>query len=131
MNRILPLLLAASIPIVLAAPKVGAENKPAAPSYRPRLTGEQLVRNMMADPAVGYNAVHRERAMGYIEGVMDAYAGQRWCPPVGRSLPHELNYILIEEITPLNNAQQKGDAAEVVLAALAKRYPCTGGGAKQ
>lgn len=123
MKRILPLLLAASIPISLYAYS-------AAP-YHPRLTGEQLVRNMMADPAEGYNAVHRERAMGYIEGVMDSFVGTRWCPPAGRALPHELNYILIEEVTPLNNAQQKSDAAQVLVAALAKRYPCTGAGGKQ
>ena len=129
MTRFLPLLLAASIPISLYAQNAGAQAKPA--SYRPYLTGEQLVRNMRADPSVGFNAVHRERAMGYIEGVMDAYAGKRWCPPSRDALPHELNYILIEEVTPLNSAQQKGDAAEVVLAGLAKLYPCNGAGAKQ
>lgn len=129
MNRILPLLLAASIPISMYAPKAAAQAKPA--NYRPYLTGEQLVRDMRADPAVGFNAVQRERAMGYIEGVMDAFAGKRWCPRSRESLPHELNYILIEEVTPLNSAQQKGDAAEVVLAGLAKLYPCNGAGAKQ
>lgn len=122
MKIILPLLLSASAFIAICAH--------GASPYRPRMTGEQLVRDMTADPSVGFNAAKRERAMGYIAGVMDAFAGKRWCP-AGKAVSHELDYAVIEEITPLNHAQMQSDAAEQVLLGLAKLYPCNQPGAKQ
>jgi hypothetical protein len=122
LNRFLPLLLAASIPISLYAPKAGAHGRPA--NYRPHVTGEQLVRDMRGEPGVGRNSLNRERAMGYIDGVMDTAAGRRWCP-AGKAVPHEMNYLVTEALERLSPAQLKGDASALVLAVLAKEYPCS------
>jgi hypothetical protein len=93
------------------------------------MTGEQLVRDMLADPAVGRNSIKRERAMGYMDGVMDAAAGLRWCP-AGQAVPHELNYVVVEEMQTLGPTRLKGGAAALVLEVLGRRYPCAAAGAK-
>lgn len=108
---------------ILALALVPTDAAQAAPQYRAHMTGEQLVRDMLAAPDGGLNSMRRERAMGYIEGVMDAAAGQRWCPR-GNAVPHELDYVVAEEMHSLPPAQLKGDAATLVLAVLAKLYPC-------
>ena len=119
---LLPLLLTASFPI--------SQYAQATAPYRPRLTGEQLVRDMTADPFVGANGIQRQRAMGYIEGVMDAFVGKQWCP-AGKAVPHELNYLLTEDIARLDATLLKEEAAALLVAALAKQYPCTQPGAKR
>ena len=129
MNKFFPLLLAASIPIAVATPKAGAQNKPAASSYRPYMTGERLVHDMKANPFEGANGIKRQRAMGYIEGVMDGFAGKQWCP-AGKSIPHELNYDIVDEIARLGPARLNGDAATLLVAALAAHYPCARPGEK-
>lgn len=107
-----------------------AASAPAAPTaYRPSMTGAQLVRDMQAEPGVGLNSIRRERAMGYIAGVMDATAGRVWCP-AGQAIPHELNYSVVEHMARMRPDQLKGDAAPLVLAALAKFFPCNPSGAK-
>lgn len=98
--------------------------------YPAKMTGTQLVRDMLADPFVNdVNHIRRERAMGYIDGVMDSSAGLRWCP-VGKSVPHELNYIVSEEISSMQAANLDRNAAELVLAALARLFPCKAAGVK-
>jgi hypothetical protein len=100
----------------------------AAPAYRAHMTGVQLVRDMLADPFEGTNSVRRERAMGYIDGVADASAGLPWCP-AGKPVAHELPYVVVEEVEKMPPAKLTGDAAALVLAALAKLYPCRPGSA--
>lgn len=98
--------------------------------YHPQMTGSQLVRDMLADPAEGqHNSVRRERAMGYIDGVMDAAAEVRWCA-AGKPVPHELNYVVVEDMSRMSADKLKGDAAALVLATLARLYPCNSSGAK-
>lgn len=98
--------------------------------YHPHMTGSQLVRDMLADPAEGqHNSVRRERAMGYIDGVMDAAAGLRWCP-AWKPVPHELNYVVVEDVSRMSPDKLKGDAAALVLATLGRLYPCNSTGAK-
>ena len=105
---------------------VSAQPKP----YPAKMTGAQLVRDIFADPFVDdVNHIRRERAMGYIDGVMDSSAGLQWCP-VGKSVPHELNYIVSEEISSMPVANLDGNAAELVLAALARLFPCKATGVK-
>lgn len=99
----------------------------AAPVYRAHMTGVQLVRDMMAEPGEGLNSMKRERAMGYIEGIADASTGVRWCP-AGKPVPHELPYVVVEEVDKMKG-HITGDASSLVLAALAKLYPCRPGGA--
>ncbi len=113
--------------IMLAiAQTVSAQPKPS-PA---KMTGAQLVRDMLADPFIDdVNHIRRERAMGYIDGVMDSSTGQQWCP-AGKSVPHELNYIVIEEISSMPAAKLDGNAAELVKSALARLFPCKTPGVK-
>lgn len=118
LNKFLPLLLVASIPISLAAQSATPVHK-----YRPHVTGDRLVHDMRGEPGVGRNSLDRERAMGYIDGVMDTAAGRSWCP-AGKAVPHEMNYLVTEALERLSPAQLKADASALVLAVLAKEYPC-------
>ena len=95
-------------------------------AYRAATTGAQLVIDMQVDPNVALNTFKRARAMGYIDGIMDATASVQWCP-AGMAVPHELNYLLIEDIQRLDAAALKGDATALVVAALRKRFPCSTG----
>jgi hypothetical protein len=98
-----------------------------AETYRIKMTGAQLVHDMLADPLLAGNAVTRERAMGYIDGIADATLGVRWCP-AKKMVPHELNYVVAEEMKGLGADRLKRGAAPLVLATLRKFYPCTDAG---
>lgn len=87
------------------------------------MTGAQLVRDMLAVPDGGLNSMRRERAMGYIDGVLDATKGAAWCP--SGQIPHELSYVATEDISRFPSSEQAGTAAPLILRALSKRYPCT------
>lgn len=95
----------------------------AAPGYRASMTGHQLVRDMLADPRDGYNAIRRERVMGYIDGVMDATAGLQWCP-AGKEVPHEMNYVIAEGMARLTADRLQSDASPLVADQLRRAYPC-------
>ncbi|MFP5392126.1 MAG: Rap1a/Tai family immunity protein [Gammaproteobacteria bacterium] len=95
----------------------------------PDISGANLARDMLADPAKGANSMKRQWAMGYIEGVMSATTGQRWCP--GKTVPLELNYDVAEALTAMKPEQLKGSAAPLVIAILAERYPCKPNGGIQ
>jgi len=107
----------AALALLLAASSTHAE------TYRTKMTGAQIVQDMLADPLVGANGVLRERAMGYLDGIMDATAGVSWCP-ARKAVPHELNYAVAEEMKALGADRLKGSAAPLVVAALSKFYPC-------
>lgn len=98
-------------------------------AYHAQMGGAQLVRDMLAEPAEGLNSIRRERAMGYIDGVMDATAGLQWCPQ-GKPVPHELNYLVTEKIARMSPETLKGGAAPLVLNALRTLYPCAAEGVK-
>lgn len=120
--KAMALALLAGLPaLAVAAPE---------PIYKARVTGAQLVRDMLAEPGVGRNSLARERAMGYLDGVMDAAAGKDWCP-AGKKVPHEMNYAVIESLARLSPDQLDGDAATLVRAALAASYPCNPSGGKR
>lgn len=123
-RTLLPLLLAASIPISLYAQKSSAQSRL---PYRPLMTGEQLVSDVRADLSIGHNPVSRGRAMGYIAGIMDLAAGRQWCP-AGKKIPHELDYLVVEDIESLPPDERKRGASELIVASLAKKYPCPAGG---
>lgn len=93
------------------------------------MTGEQLVRDMMAMPDGGRDSMRRARAMGYIDGVMDATAGLHWCP-AGQAAPHEMNYVVVEEMQALSPTRLKGGATALMLETLSRFYPCTPAGGK-
>lgn len=97
-----------------------------AATYTASTTGAQVVQDMLADPVVTLNAVKRERMMGYLDGVMDATVGIAWCP-ARKAVPHEMNYLVTEEISKLNADALKGNAVPLVTAALRKMFPCVAG----
>lgn len=111
--------------IVLTALALGVVAAYAAPTYRAHMTGAQYVRDMLAVPDGGLNSFQRQRAMGYMDGVMDAAQGSRWCP-AGRAVPHELNYEVAEALHRLPPAQLERGAASLILDVLGKLYPCGG-----
>lgn len=111
----------------LAAVALLAASAAHADTYRVKMTGAQLVQDMLADPLMSGNAVARERAMGYIDGIADLTVGVRWCP-ARQAVPHELNYIVAEEMKGLGAGRLKRDAAPLVLAILRKLYPCVDAG---
>jgi len=119
---------AIALTVLLAAAQANA----APPKPRPaQMTGTQLVSDMLADPfADKVNPVRRERAMGYIDGVMDSTIGIRWCPS-GRPVPHELNYVVAEDMAGMPQAKLNSNAAVLVLAILERHYPCKSAGATQ
>jgi hypothetical protein len=79
---------------------------------------------MLADPNDDrFNSIRRERAMGYIDGVIDSTIGLGWCP-AGQPLPHELNYVISEDMARMPRAKLDGNAAALVVATLARHYPC-------
>lgn len=100
----------------------------AAPAI-PAVTGETFVRDMLAAADGGPASMRRERAIGYMDGVMDATSGARWCP-AGRQVAHELSYVAAEEMKRLPPDQLKGNAAPLALSVLARFYPCAAKGGK-
>lgn len=91
--------------------------------YFPTLTGETFVRDMLAAPDGGAASMRRERAMGYMNGVMEGTVSLLWCP-AGQKVSHELSYVAAEEMKKLPPDQLKKSAAPLAVAVLAKLYPC-------
>ena len=91
--------------------------------YLPTLTGEKFVRDMLAEPDSGAASMRRERAMGYMDGVMDGTASLLWCP-AGQKVAHELSFVAAEEMKKLPADQLRKSAAPLAVAILAKLYPC-------
>jgi hypothetical protein len=98
-----------TVAVLALACALGSSMAQAAP-HRANMTGGQLVHDILAAPDGGLNSIRRERAMGYMDGVMDAAAGLPWCP-ARQALPHELNYLVVEDMQPLGPDQPKGNAA--------------------
>lgn len=122
-----PRVKALILTLLLAAAQVAG----AAPKQPPaKMTGMQLVQDMLADPNDDkFNSIRRERAMGYIDGVLDLTIGVRWCP-AGQPVPHELNYVVAEDMARMPAAKLGANAAGLVVATLARHYPCKSTGAK-
>ncbi|WP_314443026.1 Rap1a/Tai family immunity protein [Massilia timonae] len=113
--------------LVLAWPAPGA-GAPQSP-HVPAMTGEQFVRDMRPLPDSDLASIRRERAMGYMDGVLDGAAGVRWCP-AGDHVPHELGYEAADHMRRLPPEQLKGSAATLAIAVVSKLYPCPKSGAK-
>lgn len=109
--------------LVLTGAAVAVEVAVAVAPYRSMVSGGELVRDMLGDPDDGLNAIRRERAMGYIDGVMDAEAGKGWCP-AGKAVSHEENYIVIDAMRGLSAKALRGGAASLIVAALQQSFPC-------
>lgn len=96
-----------------------------AATYRVNMTGRQLVDDVLADPTIALNSFKRQRAMGYLDGIVDTTVNVHWCPE-RKAVPHELNYMLVEELSRLSADTLKGNAIPFVVDALRKMYPCAG-----
>lgn len=92
--------------------------------YRPTMTGAQYVRDMLAPPDGGMASLRRERAMGYLDGVMEVTVGIQWCP-AGENVGHELNYLAAEKMQSMPAHELQKSAAALVIDVLGKLYPCT------
>ncbi|AMV00275.1 Rap1a/Tai family immunity protein [Xanthomonas citri] len=72
--------------------------------------------------------VSASRAGAYLLGVASASYRTQWCMPAGKAGTPDLQAI-IADIGALPDARQDDAAPDLIIEALAKRYPC-GGGAK-
>jgi hypothetical protein len=72
--------------------------------------------------------VSASRAGAYLLGVASASYRTQWCMPAGKTGTPDLQAI-IADIGALPDARQDQAAPDLIVQALAKRYPC-GGGAK-
>lgn len=100
--------------------------------YAYSITGDMLVR-MHEGPAEqrgellkGDAYVEREKARGYIAGVMDMTHGSSWCA-VGNMPPHEVSADVVDVIARLKPKDLEGGAAPLVAGALRKLFPCSTG----
>lgn len=97
--------------------------------HPPAMTGEQFVRDMVAMPNSDLASLRRERAMGYMDGLLDGTVGVRWCPD-GQPIAHELSYEAAEHMKRLPPHQLSGSAAALALSVVSRIYPCPPPGAK-
>lgn len=111
--------------LLLALVPLGASAEP----HPPAMTGEQFVRDMVAMPKNDLASLRRERAMGYMDGLLDGTVGVRWCPN-GQPVAHELSYEAAEQMKRLPPHQLTGSAAELALSMVSKIYPCPTPGSK-
>lgn len=115
--RVMPA-LAVVLPGALA-PLAAAQEQAA-----PYMTGTQLMHDLLAEPAASVGAgSRRERALGYVDGVLDAANGQQWCPS-HKAPSHEIHYLVIEDLMRLAPGDLAGNAAALVTGTMASRYPC-------
>lgn len=127
--------------LLIAAPCMAVSATPS-----PQMTGEALVKLMgNVDPAQvpwSPSSPFRTRAIaaeyidmsngefvrGFIQGVYDATQGKEWCPGVQvRPMPHEMDADARSALQRLPAAQLKMGAADLIVAAWRKSWPCPGG----
>jgi hypothetical protein len=120
--------LALVLPIVAMA--AGAPGARSHHHYSGTMTGDTLVRSYMGPPEArndvflkGGDAIARETARGYMDGIKDATEGTVWCFVTG--LPHELNEDIVGAIEKLPLEERKGNAGPLVVKVLRQLYPCS------
>lgn len=119
MNKFLPLLLAASIPI-----SAHAQNP--APG---RMSGAEIIKGWTSPLTNGQDRtlqqiLARERVDGYLAGVADATHGTVWCNrhlTKTHEIDSEVMWVLKEMPAP---KLQTAVAAKLLIDALAKHFPC-------
>ncbi|WP_300760002.1 Rap1a/Tai family immunity protein [Janthinobacterium sp.] len=95
----------------------------------PRLSAEQLMvyygvasdDGEARDPGALF---HQQYARGYLAGVADAGQGRQWCD-TGRIKTVEIDAQVIAELKQLPVRARQGDAAILVVAILARHFPCS------
>lgn len=102
-----------------------AVNYPAAP----RLSADRLISyyqegaptGAAPDPAFLLN---QRYAQGYLAGVADAAQGRQWCD-TGRLKTLEIDGRIIADLKQQPARVRLGDAAALIVALLARRFPCS------
>ena len=120
----LPLLVVA---LCLCLPSARAQGGIYAPA--PRLSAEQLIAYYQKLPAAGEAPdpaflLGQRYAKGYLAGVADAAQGRQWCD-TGRLKTVEIDAQVIVELKKLPARVRQGDASALVVAILARRFPCS------
>ena len=120
----LPLLVVA---LCLCLPSARAQGGIYAPA--PRLSAEQLIAYYQKLPAAGEAPdpaflLGQRYAKGYLAGVADGAQGRQWCD-TGRLKTVEIDAQVIVELKKLPARVRQGDASVLVVAILARRFPCS------
>ncbi|WP_425254358.1 Rap1a/Tai family immunity protein [Janthinobacterium sp. NFX145] len=102
----------------------GATNAPA-----PRLSADQLIAYYQQGPAKGAMAdavflLDQRYAKGYLAGVADAAQGRLWCD-TGRLKTVEIDAHIVAELKKLPARARLGEASTLIVAILARRFPCS------
>ena len=118
-----------SLLIVLSLGLPGARGQGVAYPPAPRLSAEQLIADYREAPPAGQAAdpamLPRQRyARGYLAGVADAAQGRQWCD-TGRIKTVEIDAQVVAELKRLPARARQGDAAALVVAILARHFPCS------
>lgn len=96
----------------------------AALSIAPRLSAAQLLACFQPGFDSTPDFCERRYAEGYLAGVADAAQGRLWCD-TGRVKTVELDGIVLGELKKLPAAARQSDAAALIVAILARRFPCS------
>lgn len=94
----------------------------------PRLSADQLIAAYQEGPPAGEAPdpaflLGQRYAKGYLAGVADAAQGRRWCD-TGRLKTVEIDAQVIAELKKLPARVRQGDASALIVAILARRFPC-------
>jgi hypothetical protein len=115
----MPKLLAALLLAALAIPGPAT-----AEPYAYAMTGETFAQLLAApDPADLRKKIEREKAMSYLDGMKDATQGRVWCDIDQLKTP-DMAFDFALDISEMAPAARKGPAAPLLLALLARKYPC-------
>ena len=126
---VLPVLLSAVLLAALGVSAFPVRASAAGYPVAPRLSAEQLIAHYQEVPLNGASAdpaflVNQRFAHGYLAGVADAAQGRQWCD-TGRLKTLEIDARIIAELKMLPARTRRGDAAVLVVAILARRFPCS------
>ena len=115
--------------IVLSLCLPNAHGQGAAYAPAPRLSADQLIAYYQEGPAKGAMAdavflLDQRYAKGYLAGVADAAQGRLWCD-TGRLKTVEIDAYIVAELKNLPARARLGEASTLIVAILARRFPCS------
>ena len=115
------------IVLSLCLPSVQGQGAAYAPA--PRLSADRLIAYYQQGPAKGAmdDAVFlldQRYAKGYLAGVADAAQGRLWCD-TGRLKTVEIDAHIVAELKKLPARARLGEASTLIVAILARRFPCS------
>lgn len=95
----------------------------------PRLSADQLIAYYHDVPPQGASAdpaflLNQRYAQGYLAGTADAAQGRQWCD-TGRLKTVEIDAHIVAELKKLPARARQGDASTLIVAILARRFPCS------